>query len=174
MKIILQGPKHQHAVERLLDLTFGHDRHAKTVYRLREAAPPVPSLSFVMEEDGEVIATLRFWPVTLPNNEQALLLGPLAVLPALSGRGRGRAMVRHGMAAAKAQGWPAVLVVGDPSYYEPFGFNRERTPNLRLPGWVEPHRFQGIELIPGALDGVEGAIRPGRSAKPAWKGRAKG
>jgi hypothetical protein len=98
MNIIPQGPKHEPAIERLLDLTFGHNRHKKTVYRLREAVPAVSSLSFVMEEDGEVVASLRFWPVTLPNNEQALLLGPLAVLPALSGRGKGRAMVRHGLA----------------------------------------------------------------------------
>jgi predicted N-acetyltransferase YhbS len=172
MKITPQGPIHGAAIERLLDLTFGHDRHKKTVYRLRAAAPPVPSLSFVIERDGEVIATLRFWPVTLPNHEQALLLGPLAVLPDLSGQGVGRALVGHGMAAAKAQAWPAVLVVGAPSYYEPFGFSRERAESLRLPGWVELPRFQAVELAPGALDGVEGLINPGRPAKPAWKRRA--
>ena len=172
MKIIPQGPKHGPAIERLLDLTFGHDRHGKTVYRLREAAPAVPSLSFVIERDGDVVATLRFWPVTLPNHEQALLLGPLAVLPELSGQGMGRAMVRHGMAEARAQGWPSVLVVGDPKYYEPFGFSREKAESLRLPGWVELPRFQAVELVSGTLDGVEGLIRPGRPAKPAWARKA--
>lgn len=169
MKIISQGPGHDAAVERLLDLTFGHHRHNKTVYRLREAAPAVSSLCFVVEQDGEVVATLRFWPVTLPNNEQALLLGPLAVLPELSGKGMGRALVRHGMTTAKSEGWPAVLVVGEPKYYEPFGFDREKAAALRLPGWVELRRFQAAELIPGALDGVEGLVRPGRPASPAWK-----
>jgi predicted N-acetyltransferase YhbS len=173
MNIIPQGPKHEAAIERLLDLIFGHNRHKKTVYRLREAAPAVSSLSFVMEEDGEVVASLRFWPVTLPNHEQALLLGPLAVLPALSGRGKGRAMVRHGMAEAKAQNWPAILIVGDPAYYEPFGFSREKAEHLRLPGWVELRRFQAVELLPGALDGVEGLIMPGRPAKPAWTRKLK-
>jgi len=168
MKIIPQGPIHGAAIERLLDLTFGHDRHNKTVYRLREAAPAVSSLSFVIERDGAVVASLRFWPVTLPNHAQALLLGPLAVLPELSGQGMGRALVRHGMAQAKAEGWPAVLVVGEPAYYEPFGFSRAAAEHLRLPGWVELPRFQAAELIPGALDGVEGLIKPGRPAKPAW------
>lgn len=172
MKIIPQGPIHGASIERLLDLTFGHDRLDKTVYRLREAAPAVPGLSFVMEQDGAVVATLRFWPVTLPNHEQALLLGPLAVLPELSGRGMGRALVRHGMAEAKAQNWPAVLIVGEPSYYEPFGFAREKAEHLRLPGWVELPRFQATELIPGALDGVEGLITAGRPAKPAWTRKA--
>lgn len=173
MKITPQGPIHGAAIERLLDLTFGHDRHGKTVYRLREAVPAVSSLSFVIEQDSEVVATLRFWPVTLPNHAQALLLGPLAVLPALSGQGMGRALVGHGMAEAKAEEWPAVLVVGEPAYYEPFGFSREKAEHLRLPGWVELPRFQAAELIPGALEGVEGLINPGRPAKPAWTRKAK-
>lgn len=173
MKITPQGPKHAPAIEQLLDLTFGHDRHNKTVYRLREAAPAVPGLSFVIEQDGKVVASLRFWPVTLPNHAQALLLGPLAVLPELSGQGMGRALVRHGMAEARARDWPAVLVVGDPKYYEPFGFSREKAEHLRLPGWVELPRFQAAELTPGALDGVEGLINPGRPAKPAWTRKAE-
>jgi predicted N-acetyltransferase YhbS len=172
MKIIPQGPIHGAAIERLLDLTFGHDRHKKTVYRLREAAPAVSSLSFVIERDGAVVATLRFWPVTLPNHAQALLLGPLAVLPELSGQGMGRALVRHGMAQAKAQNWPAVLVVGEPAYYEPFGFSREKAEHLRLPGWVELPRFQAAELVLGALEGVEGLVNPGRPARPAWARKA--
>lgn len=172
MKIIPQGPIHGAAIERLLDLTFGHDRHKKTVYRLRSAAPAVSSLSFVAERDGDVIATLRFWPVTLPNHEQALLLGPLAVLPELSGQGMGRALVRHGMAEAEAEGWPAVLVVGEPAYYEPFGFSHQAAEHLRLPGWVELRRFQAAELTPGALAGVEGLVGAGRPAKPAWARKA--
>ena len=172
MEIIPQGPKHGANIERLLDLTFGHDRHGKTVYRLREAVPAVASLCFVIEHDGEVVASLRFWPVKLPNREQALLLGPLAVLPELSGQGMGRALVRHGMAVAKAEGWPAVLVVGEPTYYEPYGFSRQAAQRLRLPGWVELPRFQAAELIPGALAGVDGLIRPGRPANPAWTRKA--
>jgi predicted N-acetyltransferase YhbS len=172
MKIIPQGPIHGAAIERLLDLTFGHDRHKKTVYRLREAAPAIPGLSFVIEQDGAVVATLRFWPVTLPNHTQALLLGPLAVLPAMAGQGMGRALVSHGMAEAKAQNWPAVLVVGEPAYYEPFGFSREKAEHLRLPGWVELPRFQAAELIAHALDGVAGLVNPGRPAKPAWTRKA--
>lgn len=168
MNIIKQKPEHAVAIERLLDLTFGHDRRGKTVYRLREAAPAVSDLSFVIELDGQIVATLRFWPVTLPNREQALLLGPLAVLPELSGKGMGRTLVRRGLGEAKLQGWPAILVVGEPSYYEPFGFSREKAETLRLPGWVELRRFQAAELVPGALNGVTGLILPGRPARHAW------
>lgn len=170
MNITLQQPHHAAAIERLLDLTFGRDRHEKTVYRLREAAEPVPELCFVVEEEGELAATLRFWPVSLPDGRQALLLGPLAVRPELAGRGIGRALVRHGLVQAREQGWPAVLVVGDPKYYQPFGFTREAAAKLRLPGPVDYQRFQGLALEHGALDDVRGTIAP---ARPAATGKQR-
>lgn len=166
MDIILQKPHHAAAVERLLDLTFGRDRHNRTVYRLREAAEAIPGLSFAVEDEGELIATLRFWPVSLPDGTQALLLGPLAVRPELAGRGIGRALVRHGLVQAREQGWPAILVVGDPKYYQPFGFTREAAGRLRLPGPVDYQRFQGLALVHGALDGLRGTIGPARPAQP--------
>ena len=80
----------------LLDRTFGPDRQARTVYRLREGVAPVPELCFAaVDRHDQVLASLRFWPIriaTLP----AILLGPLAVEPALQGRGMGRALVTHG------------------------------------------------------------------------------
>jgi len=162
MEFTEEQPHHAAAIERLLDIGFGHDRHTKTVYRLREAAPPVPDLCFVAEEEDELVATLRFWPVTLPGGGQALLLGPLAVRPERMGKGIGRALVRHGIARARLRGWQAILVVGDPKYYEPFGFTREAALRLRLPGPVDYDRFQGLALTHGALDGLVGTIAPGR------------
>lgn len=170
MNIILQQPQHAAAVERLLDLTFGRDRHGRTVYRLREAAEAVPELSFAVEDESELVATLRFWPVSLPDGAQALLLGPLAVRPELAGRGIGRALVRHGLVQAREQGWPAVLVVGDPKYYQPFGFTRAAAQKLRLPGPVDYERFQALAIVHGTLDGQRGTIAP---AQPAAAGKRR-
>ena len=123
MKITDQTEKHAAGIERLLDLAFGPDRNNKTVYRLRDGLPPAPGFSFVMERDGQLAATLRLWPVALPGGCRALLLGPIAVQPALSGQGLGRALIRHAIARARAQGWPAILLVGDEPYYGPLGFS---------------------------------------------------
>ena len=94
MQIIEQTDAHAAAIERLLDLTFGADRHHKTVYRLREGIAPAPGLSFVIDNGDGLAATLRFWPVALPDGQAALLLGPIAVRPDLAGRGYGRALMR--------------------------------------------------------------------------------
>lgn len=165
MNIVEQTEDHAAAIERLLDIAFGPDRHEKTVYRLREGVEPVPGLSFVIENGDGLAATLRFWPVTLPNGAPALLLGPIAVRPDLAGKGYGKALMRHGIAKARAAGWPAILLVGDEPYYGPLGFTRAAAEKLRLPGPVDPERFLAMELVPGALEGVEGMVGPGRSVK---------
>jgi predicted N-acetyltransferase YhbS len=158
MHIIEQTDDHVAAIERLLDLTFGPGRHEKTVYRLREGVEPAPGLSFVIENEDGLAATLRFWPVALPDGRAVLLLGPIAVRPDLAGKGYGRALMRHGIGKARAQGWPAILLVGDAPYYEPLGFTRAAAARLQLPGPVDPARFLALELTPGALDGVEGMV----------------
>lgn len=165
MNVIDQTTEHAADIERLLDLAFGPGRNGKTVYRLRDGLPPAPGFSFVIEYDGALAATLRFWPVALPARGRALLLGPIAVQPALSGQGFGRALIRHGIARARAEGWPAILLVGDEPYYGPLGFSREAAEKLRLPGPVDEARFLALALIPGALDGIEGTV--GRVEAPA-------
>jgi predicted N-acetyltransferase YhbS len=165
------------AIDHLLDLAFGPDRLAKTAYRLRDGVPCARGLSFVARENGRLAASLQFWPVLIQPCEgsvpdegsapdeagaplPALLLGPLAVDPAVRGRGMGIALMRHGLDAATRQGHRAAILVGDLDYYSRVGFEREPAAGLTLPGPVEPARLLGINLVPGALDGVAGAVRP--------------
>ena len=86
----------------------------------------------------------------------ALLFGPLAVEPALQGKGIGRALLRHGLAEAKHLGHRICIVVGAPEYYGPYGFENATARGLRLPGPVETQRFQVFEMMPGALKSATG------------------
>ncbi|WP_211907373.1 GNAT family N-acetyltransferase [Pikeienuella piscinae] len=54
---------------------------------------------------------------------RALGLGPLAVAEGARGRGLGAALVRSGAGRARAQGWEALFVLGEPDYYRRFGFD---------------------------------------------------
>jgi len=152
------------AREALLDRVFGPGRLAKTSQRLRDGQVPAPGLSFAAFSESLLLGTLRFWEIGIgPSRRPALLLGPLAVLPEIQGAGVGKALVRHGLAKARDLGHEAVLLVGDAPYYAHFGFDAALAQGLELPGPVERARFQGLELVPGALAGVTGMLQPSQA-----------
>ena len=158
--ILPQRPQDHEHFDSLLDRTFGPDRLAKTVYRLRDGIEDLPEMRFVaVTGDGALLASLRFWPVMI-ETAPAILLGPLAVEPRLQGQGIGRALVGHGLAAARRLEHRICVVVGEPEYYGPFGFVNAGAAGLILPGPVDPRRFQVLELVAGALEGVGGLLRP--------------
>lgn len=147
-------------IEALIDSAFGPGRLTRTVNRFRVGVPPMGEYGFVARLDGEMVASIRFWPVALPGGTTIPMLGPLAVQPEIRGMGIGRALVRKGMDTVRASGMPAILIVGDPGYYAPFGFNVEPVQSLDLGGPVVPLTLMGIEYVPGSLSGESGTVAP--------------
>lgn len=150
------------AIEQLLDMAFGIDRRTRSSYRLREGNQPVPGLSMVVRDAEVGIAgTISFWPLRIGHDgSPALLLGPLAVHPDRQNLGIGLALMREGLARAKAMGHRLVLLVGDEPYYARAGFRKLPRGLIGMPGPVNPDRFLYLELAPGALDHVGGMALP--------------
>jgi predicted N-acetyltransferase YhbS len=146
------------AREALLDACFGESRFAKTCERLREGRLPARGLSRVVEMDGRLAATVRLWHVSAGPGRPALMLGPIAVDPALQGSGIGGKLMRDALALASRFGHRAVVLVGDAPYYARFGFDAGATEGLWLPGPFERERFLGLDLVPGALDSARGLV----------------
>lgn len=147
------------AREALLDASFGGNRHGRTCQRLREGRAPAEGLAFTAVRQGRVVGTVRLWHVTA-GGVRALVLGPLAVDSACRNLGIGAALVKHALAAAKARGHGAVILLGDAPYYARFGFGPRKARELSLPGPFERERLLGLELREGALDGAWGMIVP--------------
>lgn len=148
------------AIERLLDLSFGTDRHEKTAQRLRDGRLPADGLAFAAREDGELVGTITLWNVEAGCGRPALLLGPVAVDCAVRNLGIGRSLVLHALNQAAVRGHQAVILVGDAPYYGRFGFERRFTCGLMMPGPVDADRFLGLELVSGALAGASGPVMP--------------
>lgn len=146
------------AREDLLDRCFGPQRRLKASERLREGRLPAHGLAFTMEDGGELVGTVRLWNIDVGNNCGALLLGPLAIDPALQGGGLGGSLLRTAVSHARVLGYDAILLVGDAPFYARFGFNAGLTRCLSMPGPVERERFLGLELRPGALENARGTI----------------
>ena len=145
------------AREALLDACFGANRHARTCQRLRDGRTPAEGLAFSAVQNGRLVGTLRLWHVSA-GGTPALVLGPLAVDRLCRKLGVGAALMQQALAAAKARGHGAVLLLGDAPYYARFGFSALKTGELSLPGPFERDRLLGLELRDGALDGAWGMI----------------
>ena len=109
---------------------------------------------------ARLVGTLTLWNVLAGPATPALLLGPLAVDPDYQSRGIGRALMLLSLDKARALGHQAVILVGDPAYYQRFGFSRQAVEHLLMPGYRgDEQRFLGLELSEGALAHATGFVR---------------
>lgn len=172
--IVDEAVEHVLAREALLDSAMGEGRRRKSSEKLRRGRLPAAGLAFsAIGDNGVPAGTVRLWNVHAGCDASgrpvhALLLGPLAVDPSMKSHGIGSALMRHAIVEAARLGHGAILLVGDPEYYERFGFSAEKTGALAMPGPFEKRRFLALELKPGHLDGAHGILRAsGRKAARA-------
>jgi len=170
LRLLRERPSDGEAIEEMTAVAFGPDRFQKTVYRLREDVPPLRELCFVCrDQKNRLVASIRNWSILINEKWPAVMLGPLAVAPELRGLGYGKALMWHSMAQSRLQGHSRIILVGDPEYYNQFGFQRHLALLLQLPGWVEERRFLALELVAGSMIGVHGMIGKPLPAKTRRK-----
>ena len=137
---------------------FGRSDEADLVERLR--AERAILAAFVAERDGLAVGHVVFSRTLIETAEQsvpAVAIAPLAVLPTHQRQGVGTALVRAGLHWLRTRGEQCVLVVGDPHYYERFGFSRPRAHALRSP--FPSDAFLACELVSGTLDTLRGTVQ---------------
>lgn len=150
-----------YAREMLLDRAFGPARFRKSSERIREGRLPAEGLALSALDDERLVGSLRLWHARADRSgTELLLLGPLVVAEDLRSDGIGGALMRLAIARAAEYGHGAIVLVGDEPYYRRFGFSTAGMADIAMPGPTERHRFLGLELIPGALCGAEGVLRP--------------
>ena len=81
------------------------------------------TISLVAEVDGRVVGHIAFSPVTISDGSPNWYgLGPVSVLPEYQKQGIGESLVNKGLSLLKAMGGKGCALVGDPAYYQRFGF----------------------------------------------------
>jgi putative acetyltransferase len=116
-----ERPEDTAELARLIDAAFGDAETSVFTQELRESEGYVPDLTFVAEDDGQLVGFTMLTYVAV-EERPVLILTPMAVRPDRQREGVGKAVVRAALAAADARGEPLVLVEGVPSYYPQFGF----------------------------------------------------
>ncbi len=140
---------------------FGRREEAELVNVLREPYPNRTSL--VAELDNRIVGHALFTPATIEDGETKVVgatLAPLAVLPECQQTGIGSALMRAGLEAMRNAGEPFVVLVGHPTYYPRFGFERASKYDLVCEyGQVPDEAFMIIRLDRQRMQGVKGTVK---------------
>jgi len=100
------------------------------------------TVSLVAEDDGEIVGHVAFSPVMIVGvGGDWYGLGPVSVRPDRQRHGLGQSLVRTGLEHLRALGAAGCVVLGDPAYYQRFGF--ESDPALTYSGYHSPY-FQRL------------------------------
>jgi putative acetyltransferase len=105
----------------------GHPYSQQTEHLIVEALRAADALevSLVAESDGEVVGHIAFSVADIGDSSTGwFLLGPVAVRPDRQGEGIGRALVEAGLDALRSRGACGCVLVGDPAFYDRFGFRQ--------------------------------------------------
>lgn len=95
--------------------------------RLRENGY-IEGLGIVAKQGGRIVGHVLVTKLNIASQNgkslNALLLAPLSVAVEYRNKGIGASLVNEAIARAKALGYPAIVLVGDPAYYGRFGFKK--------------------------------------------------
>jgi len=129
--IRLEEPTDYDEVYQLVKTSFATARHCDGdeqdyLNEIRKKDTFIPELSLVAENDSNVIIgqiILHKTNITTPHGIiTELVLGPVCVHPDYFRRGIARTLINEALRLAKAMGFKAVFLCGEPEIYEKLGF----------------------------------------------------
>jgi len=124
----------------------------------------LPELELVMVADNdEVVGYANYARFHLDGKyeDELLLLSPVAVKTELQRQHISRELIEYGFEKAKAMGYKAVIVEGNPMNYRSRGFVTSADYGITAHesvGLPAPECLMVRELIPGGLDGIHGEV----------------
>ena len=117
----------------------------------------LPGLTFVAEYRGQIAASIMYMKSWLEEDDgtsrEILSFGPISVHPDFQRLGLGKRIMAHSFAAAKALGYKAVVIFGNPENYVSSGFKCSRRFNVSMDGNYFPTALLCLELNAGLFDG---------------------
>ena len=90
---------------------------------------------------------------------RVFILSPMAVAPDRQGQGVGQALLRHALAALRAQGVDVALTYGDPAFYGRVGFAQITVAQAAAPfALQQPEGWLGQSLTDAPFVPLKGAV----------------
>ena len=136
----------------------GHEHYV--VHKMRNHPDFIKELAFVIEVDGEIAGGIFYThsKIVSEDNEEyeTISFGPVFISPEYHRKGLGRKLITHSIGVAKEIGYRAILTLGYPYHYEPYGFLGGRKYNISM---TDGEFYKGLLVLPlyeSALDDISG------------------
>ena len=154
-----EGLNDHASIDALNRKAFESLAEAKLVQLLRDRGEL--SISLVATDDFAIVGHIAASPVTVQDADvQMVGIGPIAVSESHRNQGIAASLIQAVSNVAKEEGFESVVVLGDPKYYERFGF--QTASNFKLTNeYNATDAFMATELVEGALQGVRGLVTYG-------------
>ncbi len=158
MLIRTEAPADLLAIDRLLKTAFPTEAEADLVMRLRENGKLTLSL-VACSDEGEVVGHVMFTPMQVKGEEMLWQgLAPLSVHQDYRKQGIGARLVEEGLTSLRELGYNGCFVLGDPEYYQRFGF-KEASEYGFVAQWELPQGvFRALPLSDDAFEGHQGVV----------------
>lgn len=157
MQIMIQQetPSDYQMVENLIKSAFKTAPHSDgnehlLVNQLRNSPSFIPELSLIAKignekETSKIVGHILLTKIQI-NNHTELALAPLSVLPEYQNQGIGKALINQAHTKAKALGFNAIVLLGEPNYYGKFGYQTASDFNITAPFDVPNEYYQVLFL----------------------------
>lgn len=118
----------KHSIHKLISSAFKNHPHSSQkehllVSGLRDDG--ALAVSLLAETDGKIVGHIAFSEVMV-NNERMFWYGlaPVSVIPQYQNQGIGSKLIIEGLETVRKLGAKGCVLLGEPGYYERFGFRR--------------------------------------------------
>ncbi|MDW4092859.1 MULTISPECIES: GNAT family N-acetyltransferase [Staphylococcus] len=144
------------------DVTESNHEEQNLVAKLRNAPEYNYELEVVAKNnDGDVVGHIMLSEITVINGTKrytVLALAPLSVLPEYRNKGLGKALIQAVEERAKTQDYTTIIVLGDPKYYNQFGYEPAADYDITCPFDVPSEYFMVKFLWDQLLEQPQGDV----------------
>jgi predicted N-acetyltransferase YhbS len=173
IKLRLEEGKDYNVVETLTREAFwnlykpGCDEHL-IIHNIRNANEFIKGLDYVAIYNNEIAGNIVYTKSKIIgkiNEYEVLTFGPVSVLPVYQKKGIGKKLIVYTIEKAKEMEFNAIIIYGNPKYYERFGFKNTKGYGITDMEGNYNDALMVLELFPGALENINGKFFEGEIYK---------
>lgn len=141
------------------DLSDGTEQDLVNI--IRQSENYIEDLSIVCEENSMLLGHVMLSKFNITGSKKtypSLILAPLSVKLESRNKKIGSNLVNFALEKAKELGFSSVFVLGDPKYYNKFGFKESKSFNIENINDIPPEYSMCLELKEGSLKNIKGTI----------------